>query len=1060
MNRRIGLTEADSTQQSNQRMKKRAKSQYSHFFGLPIEPDWPRDGQFGLKVRKLKEDEVEGEYDDHCTYIRLEPSEQYERVKDQLMQAIDAHSLPTILSLRNQFPFHLHVLLSLSILLPLLNHLTDGEKFLFASVFVVERLFSSISMIQQAKGELQINFSESTHHTVFIVLFRFILHLAKTGSNTAAFSAAKFLLSLDRSDPLHVHVLLDSLALKAKDTGFVEPFFDLFRLSAHADDIPDDLRAHPQYFSVSVAKWMEKGDDPSSFEATAQCVLAHPSVCASLVERTLESMHGSDRDLSHQYRQKWTEIKDTRIEGAIMNGKTFSKQHKSKTYNHLTRIYSERMYRIVGREKYLPHLLNVCSSLVGLSPCPPLPSFPPIPTFPPSTTNSLQHLTFSDYADIPSPIFPHFSFFDDPVYEAFILNDETGTQNEQMLLAEQRLWQMQGQQEGRQNENNPNRFGSESSLHKFMNPPTQSKRRPVFQTVPKSTPPRHAQSPAAINKTKSYESPIRTSAKHTSVTTPNNPTQPRKLPETDTIVRRIPPLNQQGTQSAPSMPKGTPKTALRQSRSGELTTEGMGAEKLARFKALLDQQRKTKEEAQSQHSDDPPKKQEWPHPFTPPRSTPDVQESESAQTLDSQGHGGRSRTTPDKKKTATKVEPAIVAPQPRIPHQAHINMTSEDLNPTPHVETKTHTTTFGSAEEEALEREIEELTRSVNNKLSTPKLAKLKQNDVNGETEKAKEEEEKRRDEAKEADLRRKIEDEMGSKLRKEMQDELREELRAELRAEVEEEVRSELQKEIDQKVSQQVRTQLESFENTVRLEVEQEFRQELERKKKKRHPNSTQFNPIESSIFSDSDDSSAENEENERLKEELRVAEEDRARMELSLEDAKYEKEDLERQLRLIEEELNEMKRKEDEYEDEQERQRREFEQTKRELIEAEQGRERAEGEIWGKTAKEAELTTALELEREELQRTQDALDEAEKDFEKAKEEGRQKERMIEELEREMRELEGVVSQLGEVVLKWLDKRSQTEEEWVKSENEFVEAVEEYVEQIVGKGEKTRAAG
>ncbi|KAK2957832.1 hypothetical protein BLNAU_7266 [Blattamonas nauphoetae] len=39
---------------------------------------------------------------------------------------------------------------------------------------------------------------------------------------------------------------------------------------------------------------------------------------------------------------------------------------------------------------------------------------------------------------------------------------------------------------------------------------------------------------------------------------------------------------------SPSMPKGTPKTALRQSRSGELTTEGMGAEKLAGGKIVCD----------------------------------------------------------------------------------------------------------------------------------------------------------------------------------------------------------------------------------------------------------------------------------------------------------------------------------------------------------------------------------------------------------------------------------------------------------------------------------------
>jgi hypothetical protein len=199
-----------------QDMPKSAKKSRRKYFVIPKQ-NWPPFRNPGLLAIP---DEIEtGKY-------QLKHSFAYQKLDHLFYQSIQLHDSYLMEEILKESPFHLLTLLQLSDMAKQSGEADKAFDMLERAIFGFEH---ALHLNFSLNGTFELSYQRVENRPIFIILFRFIQALSSKGCWRSALEYSKFLLSLDKNDPLHARVLIDIFAIQSQQFDWYLSYWSKFK---------------------------------------------------------------------------------------------------------------------------------------------------------------------------------------------------------------------------------------------------------------------------------------------------------------------------------------------------------------------------------------------------------------------------------------------------------------------------------------------------------------------------------------------------------------------------------------------------------------------------------------------------------------------------------------------------------------------------------------------------------------------------------------------------------------------------------------------------------------
>lgn len=176
--------------------------------------------------------EIEEEASTGSKVATWEHSKAYRAAQYEFQQAVATHNPEAIYALLRPYPWHVHVLSSMSDISKHQGDLGQASDWNARILFVYERTASPtfISSLTNPAGPLPVDFKKVENRGLYLAAHRMIAFLGRRGTWRTALEWSKFLFSLDERDPHACLLWVDFLAIKSKQHRWlVEDFLPRLR---------------------------------------------------------------------------------------------------------------------------------------------------------------------------------------------------------------------------------------------------------------------------------------------------------------------------------------------------------------------------------------------------------------------------------------------------------------------------------------------------------------------------------------------------------------------------------------------------------------------------------------------------------------------------------------------------------------------------------------------------------------------------------------------------------------------------------------------------------------
>uniref|UniRef100_A0AC35GXK2 Transcription factor 25 n=2 Tax=Panagrolaimus sp. PS1159 TaxID=55785 RepID=A0AC35GXK2_9BILA len=228
---------------------------------IPKKPEWPSAYDSGLSV--VLDDgapKIKG-----IKYYRFEHNNGYQEAQQMFW---DIAQIPgaEFQAILESSRFHVDTLLILAEQVAQHDDARESRNLTEFAIYICESAFPNGFETLSAYTRLDYNWREN--RAFFLLLFKHLKFLTKRRCFLIALNVAKLILLKDPSDPLGMHLLVDSLALKSGQYQFLLDYYEHFKLSHHIDSLPNMM-----YSIAFCHHFIALENDDPDFELIAQNLL-------------------------------------------------------------------------------------------------------------------------------------------------------------------------------------------------------------------------------------------------------------------------------------------------------------------------------------------------------------------------------------------------------------------------------------------------------------------------------------------------------------------------------------------------------------------------------------------------------------------------------------------------------------------------------------------------------------------------------------------------------------------------------------------------------------------
>ncbi|TPX37577.1 hypothetical protein SmJEL517_g00661 [Synchytrium microbalum] len=250
---------------------------------------WPPFKTGGMSMEYLEASDGE-------MWFTFSHSRAYSDIQYQFLQVLRTHNPEHIAGLLRMYPYHIDTALQLSEILKHNGDIAQASELVEQVLFAFERRFHS--MFNMALGTCRLSYDRVENRPFFIALFRHVQYLTRKGCWRTALEVNKLLLSLNpHTDPLGALLMIDFMAVKAKELDWLSSLYDQMKQERHLNYLPNFA------YSMALAQYTKEGtngDHSQSSTMLQQAISSFPFVLPGLYEKaTITDARIADNDFFH-----------------------------------------------------------------------------------------------------------------------------------------------------------------------------------------------------------------------------------------------------------------------------------------------------------------------------------------------------------------------------------------------------------------------------------------------------------------------------------------------------------------------------------------------------------------------------------------------------------------------------------------------------------------------------------------------------------------------------------------------------------------------------------------
>ncbi|XP_027702272.1 transcription factor 25 [Vombatus ursinus] len=266
----------------DQRPRQRQRQYHRSTWLTTPKSTWPRYSKTGITMRVLESKRG-------VQHFTFEHHREYQQVQFQFLNAVESMDPNNIVLLLQGNPYHIDSLLQLSDVCRLQEDQEMARDLIERALYSLECAFHPLFSL--TSGTCRLDYRRTENRAFYLVLFKHMMFLERRGCPRTALEFCKLILSLDPdNDPLCLLLIIDLLALRARDYGFLIRMFQEWESHRNLSQLPNFA------FSVPLAHFLlSQQDDLPEVELSSarenasrliqQALIMFPGVLMPLLDR-------------------------------------------------------------------------------------------------------------------------------------------------------------------------------------------------------------------------------------------------------------------------------------------------------------------------------------------------------------------------------------------------------------------------------------------------------------------------------------------------------------------------------------------------------------------------------------------------------------------------------------------------------------------------------------------------------------------------------------------------------------------------------------------------------
>ncbi|XP_036603988.1 transcription factor 25 [Trichosurus vulpecula] len=266
----------------DQRPRQRQRQYHRSTWLTTPKSTWPRYSKTGITMRVLESKRG-------VQHFTFEHHREYQQVQFQFLNAVESMDPNNIVLLLQGNPYHIDSLLQLSDVCRLQEDQEMARDLIERALYSLECAFHPLFSL--TSGTCRLDYRRTENRAFYLVLFKHMMFLERRGCPRTALEFCKLILSLDPdNDPLCLLLIIDLLALRARDYGFLIRMFQEWESHRNLSQLPNFAFSVPlAYFLLSQQDDLPEVELSSARENASrliqQALIMFPGVLMPLLDR-------------------------------------------------------------------------------------------------------------------------------------------------------------------------------------------------------------------------------------------------------------------------------------------------------------------------------------------------------------------------------------------------------------------------------------------------------------------------------------------------------------------------------------------------------------------------------------------------------------------------------------------------------------------------------------------------------------------------------------------------------------------------------------------------------
>ncbi|CAN2389410.1 negative regulation of transcription by RNA polymerase II [Pristimantis euphronides] len=215
----------------DQRPRQRQRVHHRSTWITSPKNSWPKFSKTGITMSLL-------ETKRGVQYFAFVHQRDYQQVQFKFLDAIESMDPNNIVLLLQMNPYHVDSLLQLSDVCRLHEDQEMARDLIERALYSLECAFHPVFSL--TSGICRLDYCRPENRGFFLALFKHLMFLEKRGCLRTALEYCKLIISLDpENDPLCMHLLIDYLALRAREYSFLIRMFDEWEAHRNLSLLPN-----------------------------------------------------------------------------------------------------------------------------------------------------------------------------------------------------------------------------------------------------------------------------------------------------------------------------------------------------------------------------------------------------------------------------------------------------------------------------------------------------------------------------------------------------------------------------------------------------------------------------------------------------------------------------------------------------------------------------------------------------------------------------------------------------------------------------------------------------